>query len=151
MSRNLLKTFVLAATLAIWPGTQLPAQSVAEPPGQDLDANLYTYRAVITSVYDGDTVTADIDLGMKIWLRGERLRLWGIDTPELNRGTDRKMARQARDFLRSQIIGRKVIIKTVRDRRGKYGRYLATIYRGDVNINELMVLKTYAKRYMAKR
>jgi len=113
--------------------------------------SLYTYRAIITAVYDGDTVTADIDLGMKIWLRGERLRLWGIDTPELNRGSNREMARKARDFLRTQILGRKVIIKTVRDRKGKYGRYLAVIYKGTTNINELMVSKTYAKRYMARR
>lgn len=113
--------------------------------------NLFTYRAVITSVYDGDTVTADIDLGMKIWLRGERLRLWGIDTPELHRGNNRKQARRARDFLRDLILDQKVIIKTIKDRKGKYGRYLAVIYKGELNINELMVSEAYAKRYMATR
>jgi len=112
---------------------------------------LYTYRAIITSVYDGDTVTADIDLGMKIWLRGERLRLWGIDTPELNRGANRALAREARDFLRELILGRRVIIKTIKDRKGKYGRYLAIIYKGEININELMVSKSYARRYMTRR
>ena len=112
---------------------------------------LYTYRAVITSVYDGDTVVADIDLGMKIWLRGERLRLWGIDTPELHRGNNRDLARLARDFLRQQILNQHVIIKTIKDRKGKYGRYLAVIYKAGTNINELMVSKSFARRYMTRR
>jgi len=114
-------------------------------------ASLYTYRAIITKVYDGDTVTADIDLGMKIWLRGERLRLWGIDTPELNRGNNRIQARIARDFLRRQILGKQVIVKTIKDRKGKYGRYLAIIYNRNVNINQLMLSQSLAKKYISRR
>jgi len=136
----------------MWTSPTLQAQSQpASVSSLNLADNLYTYRAIITSVYDGDTVTADIDLGMNIWLRGERLRLWGIDTPELRRGTRRQAARKARDFLRTQILGQKVIIKTIRDRKGKYGRYLAVIYKGRVNINDLMISKSYARRYKARR
>lgn len=118
---------------------------------KDPSSHLYTYRAIITSVYDGDTVTADIDLGMKIWLRGERLRLWGIDTPEINRGNNRAAGRAARDFLAGIILNRQVIVKTIRDRKGKYGRYLAIIYKGNTNINELLVSKSFARRYMVRR
>jgi hypothetical protein len=39
----------------------------------DPKKSLYFYRANVVSVYDGDTITADIDLGMKIWLRGEKI------------------------------------------------------------------------------
>ena len=119
--------------------TLLQAQPVQ--PQANPTASLYTYRAIITKVYDGDTVTAEIDLGMKIWLRGERLRLWGIDRTELNRGDDRVMARKARDFLRKEVLGQKVIVKTIKDRKGKYGRYHAVIYKNNVNINELMLLQ----------
>ncbi|VAV96222.1 hypothetical protein MNBD_ALPHA08-698 [hydrothermal vent metagenome] len=149
---NHLKILALLVLILIWTSPALRAQSqFPDVVSSNLADNLYTYRAIITSVYDGDTVTADIDLGMKIWLRGERLRLWGIDTPELRRGTRRQAARKARDFLRIQILGQKVIIKTIRDRKGKYGRYLAVIYKGQVNINELMISKSYARRYKVRR
>ena len=31
---------------------------------------------------DGDTVDVDIDLGFGVWMRKERIRILGIDTPE---------------------------------------------------------------------
>ena len=33
-------------------------------------------------VVDGDTVDVDIDLGFGVWMHKERIRLYGIDTPE---------------------------------------------------------------------
>ena len=43
---------------------------------------LYTYKiSKIHSVYDGDTVTVDIDLGLNVVIRKEKVRLYGIDTP----------------------------------------------------------------------
>jgi len=50
---------------------------------------LYHYKAFISAAYDGDTVTADIDLGLKIIVKGEKLRLNRINTPEA-RGTERE-------------------------------------------------------------
>jgi len=43
---------------------------------------MYEYRVHILRVVDGDTVDVDIDLGFGIWLRNERVRIMGIDTPE---------------------------------------------------------------------
>ena len=43
---------------------------------------MYEYRCEITRVVDGDTVDVDIDLGFGVWLRDERVRLVGVDTPE---------------------------------------------------------------------
>ena len=43
---------------------------------------MYEYRCKIDRVVDGDTVDVDIDLGFGIWLRKERVRLYGIYTPE---------------------------------------------------------------------
>ena len=60
---------------------------------------LYYYRAVVGSVYDGDTCTVDIDLGMKTWLRGEKIRLSGINSPGVS-GAERPEGLKSRDYLR---------------------------------------------------
>ena len=43
---------------------------------------MYQYKAKITRIIDGDTVDCDIDLGFKVILAKQRIRLFGIDTPE---------------------------------------------------------------------
>ena len=43
---------------------------------------MYEYKCNIIKVVDGDTVDVDIDLGFGIWLKDERVRIMGIDTPE---------------------------------------------------------------------
>ena len=43
---------------------------------------MYEYNCKIVRVVDGDTVDVDIDLGFDTWKCGERIRLYGIDTPE---------------------------------------------------------------------
>jgi len=112
---------------------------------------MYEYEAVITDVYDGDTVTATVDLGFDHHMGNTKLRLLGIDTPELRGGTARnkKKAREARDYLRSLILGNKVLIRTVRDTKGKYGRYLAIIFLRSTgcNVNLRMVEGGFAKPY----
>lgn len=90
-------------------------------------SGLYVYRAQVTSVYDGDTVTADIDLGFKMWRRGEKLRLSGINAPEI-RGESRAEGLRSRDRLRELVLGKELLILTEKDKQGKYGRYLATLY-----------------------
>ena len=111
--------------------------------------NLYIYRAKIIKVYDGDTVTAEIDLGFNVKVI-EKIRLLGINAPEI-RGGERVAGLASRDFLRSKILDKEVIIETFRDRKGKYGRYLGTIYlteeENSVNINELLMESGHAKEY----
>ena len=43
---------------------------------------MYEYHCKILKVVDGDTVDVDIDLGFGVWLKKERVRINGIDTPE---------------------------------------------------------------------
>ena len=104
---------------------------------------LYYYRAKIISVYDGDTCRADIDLGMGIWVRNEKLRLLRINAPEM-RGEEKAEGKVSRDFLRELILGQEVFIQTWKDRRGKYGRFLAEIWLEEapdrwININDRLV------------
>jgi micrococcal nuclease len=89
--------------------------------------NLFHYRATVQSVYDGDTCTVDIDLGLGIWVRGEKVRLYGINAPEV-RGDERPAGLLSRDFLRELIDGKEVLIRTLMDKKGKYGRYIAEVF-----------------------
>lgn len=86
---------------------------------------MYEYSAIVLKVIDGDTVDVDIDLGLNVH-RHERLRIVGIDAPEINApGT---AGEEARDWLRKYlVIGDTIIVRTVKDRKEKYGRYLASI------------------------
>lgn len=110
------------------------------------NCGLYAYKSIVTDVYDGDTITVDVDLGFKMWIRGEKLRLVGIDAPDL-RGVERAEGLVARDALRSRILNKEILICTERDKTGKYGRYLATLYDGDENLNAWLIAEGLAKPY----
>lgn len=109
---------------------------------------MYEYRTVIERVVDGDTVVANVDLGFSIHVT-MRLRLAGIDTPELV-GSDRPAAEVARDALKQAIEGKTVRIVTRKDKADKYGRIVADLYFFDgepVHINTWMVNQGYAKAW----
>jgi len=110
--------------------------------------SLYHYEAVVRSVYDGDTCTVDLDLGLNVWLRGEKIRLHRINAPEV-RGAEREAGLRSRDFLRNQIDGQSVVLQTIKDKKGKYGRYLGelwmeTLEGASINVNDLMVAEGFA-------
>tara|TARA_R110000772_G_C13275824_1_gene436652 strand:- start:844 stop:1188 length:345 start_codon:yes stop_codon:yes gene_type:complete len=109
---------------------------------------MYNYNAKVISVYDGDTIRANIDLGFGIHThgnngKGEALRLWGINTPEV-RGEERPQGLISRDRLRELILDKNIVVTTIKDSKGKYGRYLAIIYLDGVNINEQLVAEGLA-------
>lgn len=86
---------------------------------------MYEYAALVVKVIDGDTVDVDIDLGLDVWKK-ERIRILGIDAPEINAVGPEGEA--ARDWLRTYLVpGDVVILRTVKDKKEKYGRYLASI------------------------
>jgi len=109
----------------------------------------YTYKARVTEVYDGDTVTVDIDLGFHMTMRRVKLRLAGLDAPEV-RGPERQLGLAARDALRAKALGHDVVIQTFKDATEKYGRYLAVVTLDGENVNEWLVALGYATRYMAE-
>jgi len=105
----------------------------------------YVYKAYISEVYDGDTCTATVDLGMRVSME-IRIRLYGINAPEL-RGNEKGNGVRSREYLRNLILGKNVIIKTYKDKTEKFGRWLAEIFVDNVNVNNLMVEDGYAVRY----
>lgn len=108
--------------------------------------DLYRYNARCTQVYDGDSITVDIDLGFNHWMLNQKIRLFGINTPEV-RGAERTSGLIARDRLRGLIEGRDIILASHMDRAGKYGRWLGTIYIDDININKLLLDEGLATIY----
>ncbi|MFH1359801.1 MAG: thermonuclease family protein [Candidatus Omnitrophota bacterium] len=84
--------------------------------------DIFTYKALIERVVDGDTLIVNIDAGFGIWKR-ERLRLRGIDAPEARTIAGDK----AKYWLENEIAGLPfVIIKTYKT--DKYDRYLVDVF-----------------------
>ena len=109
----------------------------------------YTYRAELRGIVDGDTIDVDIDLGLRIWVRDERLRLYGIDAPETRtRNLDEKARGvRAKAWLAARLEGAdRIIVQTIRDDEGKFGRLLAIIWADGVNLNDEMVALGLARR-----
>jgi endonuclease YncB( thermonuclease family) len=135
---------------------------------ENISGNFY-----VESVYDGDTITILVPLKTHIYnmtssdqidvssdtnktnivyFNKIRLRLFGIDTPEIkpkkdipNRDVHISKAKEARDFLSTLILNK--IIKVEFLQNDKYGRPLAKIYHNNICLNNLMIEKEYAKKY----
>jgi micrococcal nuclease len=107
---------------------------------------MYEYRAGVIKVVDGDTVDLRVELGFGISIV-ERFRLAGIDAPEM-RGESRMSGLAAKaglSVLLAEYDQGPLIVRTEKDSKGKYGRYLATLVRGDVIINAALVSRGHAE------
>ena len=110
---------------------------------------MYEYRCKVVKIIDGDTVDVDIDLGFGVWLHKERVRLYGINTPET----------RTRDLKEKQagIVAKKRLQELIDDSGGKfriqshgigkYGRCLGTLFIDDTNINVLLLEEGLAEKY----
>lgn len=107
---------------------------------------MYQYKAKIIGVYDGDTVTAMVDLGFYHYQQ-MKFRLYGINTPEV-RGEEREQGLIVRDIVRAMILDKEVVINSFKDKQEKYGRYLANIIIDDVDLNIWLVQNGHAVEYM---
>jgi len=116
---------------------------------------MYEYRARVLKVIDGDTVDVDIDLGFGVWLKDERVRIMGIDTPESRTRdkVEKKFGLAAKARLK-ELLGAKPILKTQvgkggEDMKGKFGRILGDFLTEDgKKCGELLVKEGHAVKYM---
>ncbi len=99
---------------------------------------MYEYRCKVVKIVDGDTVDVDIDLGFGIWLKDERVRMMGIDTPE-SRTSDKveKLFGLAAKSKLKELLGKTAVLKTQvnkdgEDMKGKFGRIL-----GDFDVYDI--------------
>ena len=113
---------------------------------------MYEYSCEVTRVVDGDTVDVIIDLGFDISYKS-RVRLYGIDTPESRtKDKDEKVrGLMSKDFLVDMLGKGDVIIKTKKDKKGKFGRILGELHVGNkgrsVNINKSLIDNFLAVEY----
>ena len=110
---------------------------------------MFEYKCKVTNIVDVDTVDVDIDLGFGVWLRDQRIRLYGIDTPE-SRTSDpfeKLYGKAATEFLKKWLDGGDVTIKTHKDERGKFGRILGELWVFDTNVNKKMIEEHHAVEY----
>ncbi len=117
---------------------------------------MYEYKSKIVKVVDGDTSYVDIDLGFGIWMKKQRIRFAGIDTPESRTRdlVEKKYGLAAKAFVEAHLpVGSIRTLTTVKDERGKFGRILGKFKAYDdytdawVNLNQLMIIKHHAVEY----
>ena len=120
---------------------------------------MHEYNCTIRRVVDGDTVDVDIDLGFDMWVHNERVRLYGIDTPE-SRTRDleeKKAGLFAKDVVLHYLPeGSKQVLRTHKDKVGKYGRVLGEFVIYDsladrqTTINQFMIDHKIGVEYSGK-
>ena len=76
-------------------------------------------------------------------LGGERVRLIGVDTPELHHPVKpvQHFAREARDYVQSRVAGRDVRLEYDQTRRDRYGRTLAYVFLADGSLLNLELIE----------
>ena len=116
---------------------------------------MYEYKVANIEVVDGDTVDVDIDLGFGIWMKNQRVRLYGIDAPE-SRTKDKieKVFGLAAKKRLEEILSMSddIVLRSVKDIRGKFGRILGDFVVYDLagTSGDLLCAEGYAVRYLGQ-
>ena len=101
----------------------------------------WIFSPVSWRVYDGDTIldlVLDLGFGVRIEIK---TRLLGINAPEV-RGPEKKKGLETKLFLghaMDEAFLRKSLKVESHNKSGMFGRWLVTVWDGDVNLNKLMV------------
>lgn len=114
---------------------------------------MYFYSAKVLRVVDGDTLYLQVDLGFNISI-SEKFRILDIDAPEtfgVAKDSEEYVAgSKAKEWLASIIDGKEILVRTEKG-KGKFGRWLAEIFLGEMNIGKEMIKLGLAKPYGASK
>tara|TARA_B100001287_G_scaffold259250_1_gene246289 strand:+ start:151 stop:579 length:429 start_codon:yes stop_codon:yes gene_type:complete len=118
---------------------------------------MYEYKAIIRRVVDGDTVDVDIDLGFGVIYANQRIRLYGIDTPESRTRdkVEKVFGKMAGAFLKEKL-GESCTMQTVMDGKGKFGRILGKfivnddVTGKDMPVHEIMIRDNLGVAYFGQ-
>ena len=106
----------------------------------------------IIKVIDGDTFRVDINELPDIIGKNIRIRILGIDAPEINGkcAFEKELAIKARDFVQILLDNTDlVVLKNLN--RGNFFRLLAEVIVDGKNLGELLVANDLAVRYQGKK
>lgn len=109
---------------------------------------MYQYASRVIRVVDGDTLWLETDLGFDV-VRKDSFRLTGINAPEMSTPEGKLAKTWLENRLRDVPL---LIVTTQKDKKEKYGRYLATLWDGfgkPTSINQEMIDAGHAVIYPA--
>ncbi len=101
----------------------------------------YGHKTRFLKTIDGDTIDVEIDVGFRIFSK-QRLRLARIDACEMHSKVpeEKERAIRARDYIETvfkEWAGKPITIHT--EKTDKYGRYVAEVSIGGVNLSDLLL------------
>ena len=102
----------------------------------------------VVRVYDGDTITVNIDQWPAVVGQAISVRIRGIDTPEI-RGQcqqEKQQAKKARDCVKSSLSSAQHITLTNIE-RGKYFRLVADVFVDDQSLAAILLQQQLARPY----
>lgn len=116
--------------------------------------SLFHYKATVIKVVDGDTIDLMVSLGFDTSVKG-RFRLVGVNTPESYGASACPEGVAAKAFTTAALpVGAEVVVVTSKDKKEKYGRYLAEVYKLEKNgvvseksVNQMLVESGNARPY----
>ena len=114
---------------------------------------MYQYKCKIIKVLDGDTVDIDLDLGFKIILANQRVRMAGVDTPESRTAIAEEKVRgqlSKKKLAEKLPVGSWQIIETQKpdSNDDKFGRILGVFILEDgTRVNDWLIQNNYAVPY----
>jgi len=123
----------------------------AEPKGSAVAVGLWTYRARVVAVVDGDTLDVTLDQGLHT-TRTERLRLLAVNAPEV-KGQSKPAGLAATAFVRAWLAEAgadewPLVVRT--ERADAFGRFLARVWRTSDGacLNDALLAAGQAVRFM---
>lgn len=107
---------------------------------------VYTYRAEVIRVVDGDSLILDLDLGLRSWIRGKPYRLARINAPETSTPEGPPATAALAGLLGP--LPASVVVSTIKDRHDTYDRYIVEVILPDgTNANDWMLANGHAVKY----
>lgn len=113
---------------------------------------MYTYRVTLDRVVDGDTADVNIDLGFDCWLRKQRVRFDGIDTPEirttdaLEKAAGQLAAARVEELLRN---AKEIQLTCTSYNKSTFNRIVGKLWVDGVSVNNILLAEKLAVEWNA--
>ena len=113
----------------------------------DANPTPYVYPGRVISNYDGDTLQAELDLGLNVFVK-VTCRLVGLDAPEMKSSNplEKEAAKKAKERLTTLLNSGPLVFHSTA-KPDKYGRLLVKIWIGNLFLNDVLIAEGHARPY----